>query len=40
MIMITRKDMTHSVISIDSIFLNSMRNGKIVIFRGRKNWHN
>ena len=27
--------MTHSVISIDSIFLNSMRNGKIVIFRGQ-----
>ena len=36
----TRKDMTHSVISIDSILLNSMVNGKIVIFRGRKNWHN
>ena len=28
----TRKDMTHSVISIDSILLNSMRNGKNVIF--------
>ena len=34
----TRKDMTHSVISIDSILLNSMRIGKIVIFHGRKTW--
>ena len=33
---ITRKDMTHGVISIDSILLNSMRNGKNVNFRGRK----
>ena len=33
---ITRKDMTHGVISIDSILLNSMRNGKHVNFRGRK----
>ena len=33
---ITRKDMTHGVISIDSILLNSMRNGKNVTFRGRK----
>ena len=32
----TRKDMTHGVISIDSILLNSMRNGKNVNFRGRK----
>ena len=36
---VTRKDMTHSVISIDSILLNSMRNGeKKSIFRGRKKW--
>ena len=27
-LMSTRKDMAHSVISIDSILLNSMRNGK------------
>ena len=27
---------THGVISIDSILLNSMRNGKNVNFRGRK----
>ena len=33
---LTRKDMTHSVISIDSILLNSMRNGKIVIFSWAK----
>ena len=31
-----KKDMTHGVISIDSILLNSMRNGKNVNFRGRK----
>ena len=35
-IKITRKDMTHSVISIDSILLNSMRNGKIVILAASK----
>ena len=33
---LTRKDMTHGVISIDSSLLNSMRNGKNVNFRGRK----
>ena len=33
---LTRKYMTHGVISIDSILLNSMRNGKNVNFRGRK----
>ena len=35
-LLVTRKDMTHGVISIDSILLNSMRNGKNVNFRRRK----
>ena len=36
----TRKDMTHGVISIDSILLNSMRNGKKCEFSWAKNGHN
>ena len=35
---ITRKDMTHSVISIDSIILNRMRNGKNCDFSLAKKW--
>ena len=35
-VMLTRKDMTHGVISVDSILLNSMRNGKTVNFHGQK----